>query len=131
MGYLDFIQTDEAELFKKLIMNNLTDPISFNCVKDLPKEKGIYFIYDKDILVYIGEAGNGKKQTIRERCMQYLQKGTGRNFRIKLMRNKNILEEEKAIEYIKNNCTIKYIIDSENKKLEHLCIGVFNTIYND
>ncbi|ENZ03434.1 hypothetical protein HMPREF1092_00621 [Clostridium thermobutyricum] len=94
------------------------------------KRKGVYFIYDCESLVYIGEAGRGEKQTIRERCMQYLQQGTGRKFREKLMMDKE-LDVQESIEYIKEKCTIRYIIENKHKKLEHLAIGIFNTKYND
>lgn len=130
MEYLSFIQSEGVNELKQLIEKSLSEISSFKDVSMLPKEKGVYFIYDCESLVYIGEAGRGEKQTIRERCMQYLQQGTGRKFREKLMMDKE-LDVQESIEYIKEKCTIRYIIENKHKKLEHLAIGIFNTKYND
>lgn len=62
--------------------------------------------------------------------MQYLHKGEGRTFRDKLKKDKD-LEVDEAIDYINQYCTIKYVIDNEHKKMEHLAIGLFNPKYND
>lgn len=130
MKYIDFIQSDEANKLKELIEGNLEGPISFKDVNKLPQEKGVYFIYDKDKLVYIGESGTGKKQRIRERCSQYVNKGSGATFRDKLMKDKN-LQIDKAISYIKQYCSVRYILENELIKMEHFTIGLFNPKYND
>lgn len=126
MDYLNFINSSDGVNLRNLIQNSLIGPVSFKDVRSLPKEKGVYFIYENGTLVYIGQ---GKK--VRSRCMQYLQKGTGRTFRNKLMRDKGIKNVDVAIKYIENNCTIRYIIDNKHKKMEHLAIGLFNPKYND
>ena len=126
MDYLDIIQSDQANKIKKSIEKRLSNEVSFEEVKNLPKQKGVYFIYDNGTLVYIGQAGE-----LRKRCMQYLQEGVGRTFREKLMNEKEIKNVEDAKNYIKDICKIRYIIEDEHKKMEHLAIGLFNPEYND
>lgn len=126
MNYLKIIQSNQANEFKELIRTRLSNEVSFEDVGRLPEQAGIYFIYDNSLLVYIGLGGNLKK-----RCRQYLQKGDGRTFREKLMYEKGIEDVENAKKYIKNNCKIRYIIEDEHEKMEHLAIGLFNPKYND
>lgn len=124
--YVKLSNTQLVGSIKNEMQNCLSKEVTFKEIIKIPKNTGVYFIYDNEQLVYIGQG-----QCIYTRCRQYLQKGSGRTFREKLMKHKKIKDVDKGIKYIYNNCKIRYIIDYKNKKLEHLCIGVFNPIYND
>lgn len=124
--YVKLSNTQIVSRIRNEIESELSVEVKFKEIIKVPKDTGVYFIYENEELVYIGEG-----QCIYTRCRQYLQKGSGRTFREKLIKHKKIKDVDIAIEYIYNNCKVRYIIDYKHKKLEHLCIGLFNPIYND
>ncbi|MDO4536373.1 MAG: GIY-YIG nuclease family protein [Clostridium perfringens] len=81
--YLNLIKKGQVRRLKRLITKSMFSIVPFCNVASLPKQQGVYFIYENSDLVYIGKA-----QNLKTRCMQYLQKGTGRTFREKLMKKK-------------------------------------------
>ena len=115
----------DKECFEKLLTSEFTN---FNDISNFPNYKGLYFLYYDSILLYIGSA-NAEKRTIKIRCRQYLQKGSGgKSFRGKIEQLKNIPAEE-AIKFIKQKISAKFINFSElekNKILQLEQIAIFS-----
>ena len=122
---------NNKEYFQDLLSEN---QISFNNISNFPKEKGLYFLYYQNILLYIGSA-SASSRTIQIRCKQYLQKGNGgESFRGKIEKLQNIQVEE-AIEFIKNNISAKFItfdnLDVGHiKQLEQVAICCYQSPLN-
>lgn len=145
----NFLKAVESETLK-VIKSKLTQVSVDFKTENLPKERGIYFIYKNgcENPVYIGCA-HAKNRTIKKRCSQYL--GTskkGATFRNKVIKDKlkkepivNKKKNEKAIEegikYIQKNYQLKFVTvdesvsSSEILLLERACISIYNPKYND
>ena len=149
--YLNLIQTNTLKIIEEKLSKK---PVDFD-KKNMPEERGIYFIYEKQSndLVYIG-CSHAMDRNIKKRCSQYLgtsKKGaTFRNKVIKdklkkdaIVKDKNKKEHKNSkaisegIEYIQNNYRLKFITvdnnvsSSEVQLLERACISLYNPKYND
>ena len=126
-------QSESERIFLKAISNYF---ISFSDINNFPHQKGLYFIYRNELLdtpLYIGSA-YAKTRTIKKRCMQYLQKGSGgESFRGKI-ESLNRVDSSTAINEIKENYSIKFIIlnkeEREIKQIEQFAIWCFSPKYN-
>ena len=142
MNIDEFIKISNTNI-KELIHKNLTKNFYTFESKEIPKEKGVYFIFRKSNkeLVYIGCA---KERTLKKRLHDYVGKSTKASFRRKIIKNElNIAEEnnknivEKATQYIKENFVLKFIIahndytSSEIELIERACITLEKPKYND
>lgn len=96
----------------KLIKSNITNNITL-------KDKGIYALYDKDKLIYIGQAGgnikidHNSKHLLRERLLQYTRcKDTGtKNFK-KYLEEKTVTIDDIKFSFITiNDCRLIKIIE--------------------
>lgn len=66
---------------KQQITRHLSDIlISFDNIEKFPSTQGLYFVFLEKELVYIGKAD---KQTIQDRCKQYINKSSGGTLRKK------------------------------------------------
>ena len=121
----------DKEYFQSLLSK---ERIDFKDISNFPKERGLYFLFYQDILLYIGSA-SAQSRTIKIRCQQYLQKGSGgESFRGKIEKLKEISPNE-AIEFIKNNISAKFInynnLDENGiKQLEQIAICYYQPTLN-
>ena len=122
---------EDKEYFQPLLSKNQFD---FKNISIFPKERGLYFLFYKDILLYIGSA-SAQSRTIKIRCQQYLQQGSGgESFRGKIEILKSVSSNE-AIEFIKNNISAKFInydnLDEDSiKQLEQIAICCYQPVLN-
>jgi len=109
-SFLEVINAEEGEI-KNQFYTALSEEVSFLDIDSFPEYRGIYFLFlnnEERNLLYIGSA-YGIKRNIKQRCMQYLQKGDGGDsFRGKISILKNISDEE-AIIFITDNVVAKFI----------------------
>jgi len=117
--------------FKLLLSEHF---INFSDISDFPNNKGLYFLFYQNILIYIGSASTTGR-TIKIRCQQYLQKGNGgESFRGKIELLKKISSDE-AIQFIKENISAKFIdcnnLDKDNiLQLEQVAICCYQPLLN-
>jgi len=122
---------EDKEYFQSLLSKNHLD---FRNISTFPKERGLYFLFWKEILLYIGSA-SAQSRTIKIRCQQYIQQGSGgESFRGKIEILRDISSNE-AIEFIKNNISAKFInYDKLNedsiKQLEQVAIYCYQPVLN-
>lgn len=133
----DELLTISPDALKSSLQGILSEPISFGCITQFPEEKGIYFIVRNcadDSPIYIGSA-NSEDRTIKIRCRQYRQKGSGgksvRSRVAKLLR----CSESEAITHIIENFSIRYIMISDRSRchieqLEQACIWAYRPMLN-
>jgi hypothetical protein len=119
------------------LLGTLSEPISFRNSAKFPEEKGVYFIVKnvaEDYPIYIGSANTGRR-TVKIRCGQYLQLGSGgesvRGRLAKLLR----ISEEEAIRYIRDELSIRHITMGDSPKrlivqLEYAAIWACQPVLN-
>lgn len=114
-----------ASLVKK--MSN--EALSFDNVFDFPTEYGLYFILLGEEVLYIGKAD---KQTIKDRCNQYINNSSGGTLRKKI-ESVQLCTSEEAINYIKSHLCAKFITSIDVDKLavvEEVAIWAFQSKLN-
>lgn len=114
----DELITAPADTLRARYFANLSNPVPFSNLAELPNEKGIYFIYHCGLEagpIYIGSAHTGKR-TLRIRCGQYVQKGSGgESVRGRLGKLLGLSDDE-AIQYVRDNLSIRYIAMASSQK---------------
>lgn len=103
----------------------------------IKKAPGIYFIYDKrqKELLYIGITKERKDLCIRIRNhMLYPTKSGNLGNKLKKLDEYHNGNKEKLHQYISNNCSFRYMVIEDLRKLkflEHFCIAVLDPKLND
>jgi len=119
---------------KEYFQSLLSEVIEFRDISQFPNNKGLYFLYVGNILLYIGSV-SANKRTIKIRCQQYLQKGSGgESFRGKIEKLQKI-SADNAIKFIKDNISAKFInynhLDTDHiKQLEQIAICCYQPTLN-
>lgn len=112
------------------ITSLLSEPMSFSCIKFFPDDRGIYFLYLKDTgeLLYIGSA-YAEKRSLRKRCIQYLQIGSGSNSFTGKIATLNGTTRTEAIEFVRGNVEARFIVTtglSEKEIRQHECLSIWS-----
>ena len=63
----------DKEYFQSLLSK---EKVGFTDISNFPEARGLYFLFYKDTLLYIGSV-SANDRTIKIRCQQYLHKGSG------------------------------------------------------
>jgi excinuclease UvrABC nuclease subunit len=99
---------------------------------DVPKQAGVYVIYDKRIneIIYAGRTKN-----LRRRLLGDHRRGNirGSQFRKALGRNFDLKSEDEITSYILENCSFQFLHLEEFEEiisLEHFAIAVLGPILN-
>jgi excinuclease UvrABC nuclease subunit len=117
-------------------MNQLLGMQKFNfskaSSKDLPKESGVYVIYDNRIksVVYIGRTRNLRRRLLGDHRAgdvkgSQLRKAIGRRFSLK--------SEAEITDYILENCSIQFMVIKEFEetiRLEHFATAILAPVLN-
>lgn len=107
----DDLVTAPADRLRDRFLAKLSDPVSFEDLATLPNQKGVYFIFRGNMEIrplYIGSANTGRR-TLRIRCGQYLQRGSGgESVRGRLAKLLGV-SDEKAIQYVRDKLFVRYI----------------------
>lgn len=128
-NYDEFLICNSEEAKSKIESSLSDDPISFLSVDSFPDNTGLYFVLLGDTVLYIGKAD---KQSIKDRCKQYLNKSTGGTLRKKI-ECVQLCTPDDAIDYISNYFTAKFIEIEDTKKipvLEEVSIWAFQPKLN-
>lgn len=118
------------------MMNNLlSEPkLSFSeaSSNDVPKEPGVYVIYDKKVkaIIYAGRTKN-----LRRRLLSDHKRGNveGSRFRKALQQNFGLKSESEITGYILDNCSFQFLVIKgfeEMVRLEHFITAVLAPILN-
>lgn len=108
---LQMIFTNIVDNYLKLF--DEVQPIDINLIglDQIPRKYGVYLWATKadNKPFYIGQA-NGNNGLYRRIVKNYLCESYKKNkLRKKIIKNENLKDDKEAIEYLKNECTLKYI----------------------
>ena len=93
----DDILACSPETTKIILIKKMSDvAISFKNIDSFPKKTGLYFIVLDDEVLYIGKAD---KQTIKERCNQYINNSSGGTLRKKIESIKLVMKATITISF--------------------------------
>ncbi len=112
-----------------LVQKMSKEALSFNNLLNFPSEYGLYFIVLGEEVLYIGKAD---KQTIKDRCNQYINNSSGGTLRKKIESVKSCTADQ-AINYIKSHLCAKFITSIDTDKLavvEEVAIWAFQSKLN-
>lgn len=100
------------KLTNELASSALNQRISFKDIEAFPRDKGIYFIFYNDEVIYIGCSHLGEERGIKDRCRQHLQLGSGNNLLAKINKQyfMNRGNEDELIKFILDNLSVSFII---------------------
>jgi len=120
-----------VEMLKKLLAKpryRFADASS----RDIPKEPGVYVIYDKrtKAIIYVGRSKNLKRRLLGDHMRGNVR---GSQFRRALGRNFTLSSEDEITSYIQKNCSFQFMaLESfeEIVRLEHFAIAVLGPILN-
>ena len=105
-------------------------PLKEDDVEKTPSEPGVYLIFSGDSCIYVGQASN-----INRRLNYHVGGNTSNSaFNKKLKEIMGICDKDKRINYVKENCFFKFIIEEdekERKNFEHFAIAILNPKLND
>lgn len=128
-NYEEFLTCNPEEAKSKIESSLSDEPISFSSVDSFPENNGLYFVLLGDTVLYIGKAD---KQSIKDRCKQYLNKSTGGTLRKKI-EYVRLCTPDDAINYISNYFAAKFIEIEDTEKipvLEEVAIWAFQPKLN-
>jgi len=98
--------------------------------KQIPKTPGLYLIYSRSRLIYVGETSNLKRRLLGD----HKHNTEGSAFRIAIKKYKKMQAEKAISGYILKNCSFQFIEVEDKlrrKRLEHFAIAVLNPLLND
>jgi hypothetical protein len=114
--------------------------------KEVPKTRGVYIIYDKNSILYVGRTSNFRRRLLtdhlgketdnkdRSRFRRALKKRLWENSRFRIAMKEDFgLTEDELSDYIRKSCTFSFlaIADSEKEiRFEHFATAILGPILN-
>lgn len=123
--------SDYLEKMNKLLSKPKYD-FSKASFKDVPKEPGVYAIYDTELkaIIYIGRTGNLRRRLLRNHKSGNVR---GSQFRKALGHHFNLRSEDQITRYILDNCNFQYVVIKQFEemiRLEHFATAILAPVLN-
>jgi hypothetical protein len=116
--------------YKKQLVKLLEAPSSdFKGIKkkDIPDDRGVYAIFDRQQLLYIGQSKRLRGRLIDDHLQNDVK---GSAFRRNVAGKFGLGTEKEITDFILANCSFKYCLADNPKLFEHFAISVLKPMLN-